>query len=1107
MKHVPLKLTALLSIGMLSVVTISLTKKRPPTSFATIEQGFQMPPDSVKPSVYWYWLSDNISKEGVTRDLEAMAEIGIGRAFIGNIGLDKNETPYGNVKLFSDEWWGVTEQAIKTGSRVGVDIGLFNSPGWSQSGGPWIKPTQTMRYLTTSEVRVKGPMLYAQKLPMVAADFQDVSLLAFPAPENDADDLAMYQPTVTGSGVTDAANLVDGKPETEATFADNSSLTIDISLAKPLTARSLVLIPAQKRFRADCQLQVSEGGAYRTIKTFELNRSNPELNVGFMPYGPVAVSFPATKGSQFRLILSKMSQKGGLADIKLSAAARLDRYVEKQLAKMFQTPLPLWNEYQWQTQSEPDNRAFTVDPAKVINLSKSLSADGTLTWQVPAGNWVVVRFGMAPTGVTNAPASPEGRGPEVDKMSKTAVEAHFNAFMGSILNRIPKADRTALKWVVADSYETGSQNWTDGMAADFRKRYGYDPTLWLPVLTGRIVGSATQSDRFLWDVRRLVADRVAYQYVGGLRDISNKNGLKLWLENYGHWGFPGEFLQYGGQSDEVGGEFWNEGELGSIECRAASSAAHIYGKTKVAAESFTAAGLGYQRYPALLKKRGDWSFTEGINNTLLHVFITQPYADKVPGVNAGFGTEFNRNNTWFGQSKAFIDYLRRCMFMLQQGKPVNDVAYFIGEDAPKMTGVRNPELPQGYSYDYINAEVLNTRISVREGRLVLPDGMSYRLLVLPQLETMRPELLRKIRDLVAQGAVILGPAPKRSPSLQNYPAADAEVRKLAAELWGKVDGKALKSGKFGKGTVLMGMDMQTALSQLSVLPDVKMAPEPTGTPSVLYAHRTTSDGDLYFLTNQTDQTVNLSPAFRINGKQPECWDPVTGAIRLLPAFVTNGGSTTVPLKLEPFQSCFVVFRKPVSQPLTVAGANNFPTPTMLTQVTGPWTVTFEATKRGPAKPVLFTTLTDLSKHANDSIRHYAGTAVYHSTFTAEKPTKGERVYLNLGAVSVMARVKLNGFDAGTAWTAPWQVDITPALKSGLNKLDVEVVNTWVNRLIGDSKLPVSERKTWSNVNPYQSDSKLFASGLIGPVTVQAVNFLGSGTVEAARPTGSGRTRN
>ncbi|MES2731181.1 MAG: glycosyl hydrolase [Bacteroidota bacterium] len=1056
-------------------------------SFTDIEKGFTTPPDSVKPSVYWYWLSDNISKEGVTRDLEAMAKVGIGRAFIGNIGLNKEETSYGNVKLFSEEWWQVTEQAIRTGSKVGVDIGLFNSPGWSQSGGPWVKPEQSMRYLSNSEFRLKGPQKYSQKLPATAKDFQDVALMAFPVPDNDELTIAQLKPRVTSSPtITNAANLIDGKSDTEALFPEGkyNTLTIDLEVTAPFIARSLVIAPAHKPFRADAELQVSEGGNYRTLKKFELNRTNPDPNVGFIPYGPVAVSFPTTQSTHFRIVFTNMQGTGGLSEIGLSTAPRLERYVEKQLAKMFQTPLPLWNEYQWPLQSEPDNKAMTVDPSQVINLTKNLSADGTLNWNVPKGNWVIIRYGMLPTGVTNAPASIEGRGPEVDKMSKQALEAHFNAFVGKVLERMPANDRKALKYVVADSYETGSQNWTNGFTESFTKQYGYDPLPWLPVLTGRIVGSADQSDRFLWDVRRMVADAVSYQYVGGLRELSHKHGLKVWLENYGHWGFPGEFLQYGGQADEVGGEFWNEGELGSIECRAASSAAHIYGKNKVSAESFTAGGQAYLRYPALLKKRGDWSFTEGINNTLMHVVVTQPYEERNPGVNAGFGTEFNRKNTWFEQSEAFVTYLRRCMFMLQQGKPANDVAYFIGEDAPKMTGARNPELPQGYSYDYINGEVIMNRVKVKDGNLVLPDGMTYRMLVLPPLETMRPELIRKIRDLVAEGATILGPAPKRSPSLQNFPASDVEVKKIATELWSTVDGKTVTSAKFGKGMVINGMDMKSALDMLKVIPDFNLSEKQP----VLYIHRTLPEGEIYFVTNQSDQTINLSPAFRVTGKQPELWDAVTGTTRTLPVFSQKDGSTIVPLQLAPFQSGFVIFRKPAASGAPATGVDNFPKANQLSAIEGPWQVTFDPKMRGPEKTVVFDKLIDWTKSPEAAIKHYSGTAIYRSTFKLASLPKGEKLYLSLGTVKVMAKVKVNGVAVGSTWTAPWQVEVTNAVKKGENTLEIEVVNTWVNRLIGDQKLPVDQRKTWTNVNPYTAESPLDPSGLMGPVTLQAVKF-------------------
>lgn len=1045
-----------------------------------LQHGFVTPPDSVKPSVYWYWMSDNISQEGVKQDVEAMVKVGIGRAFIGNIGYPKEEVPYGKVKLFSDEWWQVTRTAIRTASEKGLDIGLFNSPGWSQSGGPWIKPSQSMRYLAGEEVTIHGPQQYTQQLPTGPADFQTVAVMAFPVPDSDGDDIGKHTPRITSNiEFQHIEKLTDGNTTEEVTVTTPvgrpTPAHIDLEVAGNFTARSLIIYPAEKPFKAQFELQVKEGDNWRSIKSFEFDRSNPQNNVGFKPYAPIAVSFKATTGKQFRLVISEGNP--ALTEIKLLTAPRIERFEEKQLAKMFQTPLPLWNEYQWPQEAEVSGAGLIIDPTKVINLTKNLSANGTLNWRVPAGNWIVVRYGMLPTGVTNGPASPEGTGLEIDKISDEWSQYHYDAFVGKIRKSIPAAERTSLKWVVADSYETGSQNWTDDMADDFKKQYGYDPLPWLPVLSGRVVGTPDQSDRFLWDLRRLIADRVAYKYVAGLRKASHKDGMKLWLENYGHWGFPSEFLKYGGQSDEIAGEFWNEGTLGNIECRAASSAAHIYGKTRVAAESFTAGGNAYGRYPALLKRRGDWSFTEGINHSLLHVFIEQPYDDREPGVNAGFGTEFNRKNTWFYQGKAFIDYIRRCNYLLQQGKAVNDIAYFIGEDAPKMTGVRNPELPKGYSYDYINAEVILERLRVKDGRLVLPDGMSYRLLVLPQLETMRPELLEKIAQLVKDGATILGPVPKRSPSLQQYPSADAKVQKLATELWGN---NQEHQREYGKGQVLSGIDMPQALSILQLPADVAQLPE-----QALYTHRTTTDGEIYFITNQSDQQITLSPAFRVAGKQPEWWDAVTGETRDLKEFTQQSPYTVVPLTLAPYQSGFVVFRKHAA---TTGNGINFPEATTLTQLQGPWKVNFDAAKRGPAQPVVFDQLTDWSTHPNEQIRNYSGTAVYEITFKADELPAESTPYLDLGAVSVMADVTLNGVALGNVWTAPYRVNVKHALKKGENKLMVTVVNTWVNRLIGDSKLPVAERKTWSNVNPYTPTATYQSAGLIGPVKLIAVKY-------------------
>lgn len=1042
--------------------------------FTEVEKNFKDIPADIQTSIYWYWINDNISKEAVIKDLHSMKEVGINRAFIGNIGLSPQEAPYGKVKIFTDEWWDIMHTALKTATELNIEIGLFNSPGWSQSGGPWIKPEQAMRYLTYSEVKVKGPKKLQQHLTEPTKNFQDVKVIAMPVNKDYLVNL-LEKGTYTISPSNIKADLNTGK---ELTFNDKE-ITIDITLPKEATARSLVLYPAERPIRAKIELQVQEEDSFKNIKQFTLNRTNPALNVGFEPYAPVAISLPEVKDQKLRLVM-EANPGSGIKRILLSPSPVMERFAEKSLAKMHQTPLPYWHDYLWDEQ--PDVTSYKMaQPDEILDISGYMDDQGLLTWDVPEGEWIIMRTGMTPTGVTNSPASPEGTGLEVDKMSKEHVTSHFDAYLGMILERIPADDRKTLKVAVQDSYETGGQNFTDDFLKEFQKRYGYDPVPFLPVFKGHIIGSPDLSDRFLWDVRRFVADKISYDYVGGLRKISHKHGMTTWLENYGHWGFPGEFLQYGGQSDEVGGEFWNEGNLGSIENRAASSCAHIYGKPKVSAESFTCGEGSYSRYPAILKQRGDWSFTEGVNNTLLHVYIHQPYENRPPGVNTSFGNEFNRLNTWYSHLGLFVSYIKRANYMLQQGQNIADVAYFIGEDAPKMTGIRDPEIPKGYSFDYINAEVIERDLTVKDGKLVLPHGTSYRVLVLPKMETMRPSVLKKIEQLVADGAVILGPPPSRSPSMENYPVADQEVNVLAKKMWGDL---SIKQRSYGKGTIYTDVELKEVLDRSGMIPDCQFGENDP----VLYVHRTAGDNEIYFITNQSDRTITVSPQFRVQGKVPELWDVVTGSIRPLPAFIQGEESTTVPLQLEAYESGFIVFRK-TGKPAATGVEDNYPKPEIITKIDQPWQVLFESDqyKRGPVQPVTFTTLTDWSKHEDESIRYYSGTAIYKTTFDVKKKPEG-KLFVDLGQVTAMAKIKINGKYVGGVWTAPYRIEVSDVIRDGINELEVEVVNTWMNRLIGDLRLPEAERPTWAHHNSWNVHSPLQTSGLLGPVNLLSIKY-------------------
>lgn len=1041
-------LCILVCLGLLSCNKTETSANHP--SFASIEQGFRSIPDSVQTGVYWYWISDNISKEGVERDLEAMKVAGINRAFIGNIGIDG--ITYGDHKLLSSEWWEVLHAALKKATELNIEIGIFNSPGWSQSGGPWVKSSQAMRYLASSDTIVAGPGRMQLTLPSVGKDEQDVCVIAYPA---------LDKPVAEKSW---AINKKSGQ-------SSSSVLVFD----KEATVRTLIY-RVNTPFKTTAKLWVKKGGKEELLRQFVIDRSNPALNVGFVPYAPVVISLPETSASQFRLEMSEEGEAAG--NVTLTSSPMMERYPEKSLAKMFQTPLPMWDDYLWEKQPAVSDASLMVSPDAIKNVTE-FSKNGVLDWEVPEGKWVIRRMAMLPTGVTNSPAAPEATGPEIDKMSKKHVAFHFDAFIGDILKRIPEADRKTFKVVVQDSYETGGQNWTDDMISVFKERYGYDPVPYLPVLEGTVVGNPDISDRFLWDLRRLIADRVSYDYVGGLRDVCHQHGLTTWLENYGHWGFPGEFLQYGGQSDEIAGEFWSEGSLGDIENRAASSCGHIYGKRRVWAESFTSGGPAFGRYPYQMKQRGDRFFTEGINSSLLHVYIHQPFEDREPGLDAWFGNEFNRKNTWFSQMDVFTGYLKRCNFMLQRGDYVADVAYFIGEDAPKMTGICTPELPAGYSFDYINGEVLLQRASVEDGRIVLPSGMKYRLLVLPQLETMRPEILQKIKELLQAGACVIGPAPKYSPSLSDYPAADQKVQALASELWGD---QTESVRTIGKGRLFMpATSLQPVLEALNVKPDMRVN---SGTP-VLFIHRATDEGDIYFISNQSENPVDINPSFRVAGKLPELWNPLTAEIRLLPEFTCADGVTTVPVRLEGFESSFIIFRKKGTPSKTTA--RNYPVKEVLATVTSPWQVDFEKGKRGPEEAVTFPALQDWTESTDPSIRYFSGKAIYTNRITLDElPQKA--LYLDLGKVMVMAKVKINGQYVGGVWTTPYRLPVGDFLRKGENLIEVEVVNNWRNRLIGDASLPEKERGTWTNVNPWNADSPLQSSGLIGPVEIQAYSY-------------------
>jgi len=1056
-------------------------------------QLFKNPSESAKPWVYWYWLNSCISKEGISKDLEAMNEIGIGEALIGTVRY--RAIGLGNVPVLSEEWWDCTAYALRKADSLGMKVGMFNCPGWSEAGGPWVTPERAMRYLATSEYTVKGPKHITFKFPdqdrqnfeqnlmsdayvydKSKVKFQQVAVLAFPKPASD--DASVNQnisSVISYPSIGNIRDLFDGNSNTKVNFAGDT-LTILLELNKAQIVRNIQLLPVDISMDATCKLQyMEENGNWKSIMNRKIERQNVNLLTGCLPFSPIANGFDAVNSKKFRIVIVNRSKTvapqafGCLSEIELSGAPRLSFYPEKQLNKVspFDTDIPKGIE----------NKELVIDKHQIVNITANVDKDGVLVWNVPEGEWIIQRTGLMPTGTHNHPTADEGRGFEVDKMNKEYIQAHFDSYIGELLRRIPPKNREALKHIVVDSYEQGPENWTEGFEDEFVKTYGYSPLKWMPVLRGRIVESTAQSERFLWDMRRLIADMVATNFSGTLQQRCKDNGLRLWQENYGSWGFPSEFLLYGKATDDISGEFWynRSSPAGSkvAECRSASSAANIYGKQIVSAESFTSTDQ-HKNMPRDMKRKGDLAFAQGINHIVMHVYIHQP-DERKPGMNAWYGTDFNRNSTWFAQSKSYMDYFKRATTLLQQGKRVTDVAYYIGEDVPIVGGVQNVKIPSGFDFDYVNADVILNNSTVENGMLVLQSGAKYRALVLPDAKSMRPELLARIEQLVMDGVTVLGNKPLYSPSLRNYPDCDTMVDRLASKMWEGLDGKTKVYKNYGKGRIFCGVDLDDVFSRMNLVPDVSMPDD------YVFTHRRTEQADIFFVSNQLERARKDTLGFRITDKYPELFDAVTGDIRPLPEYKVKGEMMNIPLEFEPSGSWFIVFRN--QKKLSIKGKNFYPM-SPIQEVNGTWNVSFKP-KLGMPEQTEFATLSDWTTSSNPSIKYYSGTATYKNKFQFSGNVS-QTYYINLGRVETLAKVRLNGIDLGTLWCYPYSVNLSNALKKGENVLEVDVTNPWWNRLIGD-KQANAKQYTWTAYSNWNAKDPLLPAGLLGPVTIDQLD--------------------
>ena len=987
-----------------------------------LAENFLIPPNSTRPGVYWYFMDGNQNRDEMTADLEAMARAGIGKVVFLEVNIG---VPRGPVNFMSEEWQDNFVHAVKTTKRLGIELILGTGPGWAGSGGPWVKPEDSMQHLVAGVTEISGPKSFKSKLAVpkppkpnyfagmseqwikVREDwYEDVSVLAFPTPSDDV--------------VIDELDL-------------------------------------------------------KTLKETQ-------------PY---------------------------------SIWKHIPRYVRSDA-----------------TYKELKEESV-INQDMIIDLSNLMSADGTLEWEVPEGNWTIMRFVSRTTGQTTRPAPTPGHGFETDKFNPESYEKHWNNFQQKLLDRIgPRELSSSWTRIHLDSWEMSSQNWSKSFQEEFINRRGYDPKPFYPAYAGMVVDSLEKTERFLWDLRKTAQELVIENYVEVIKAKAHEHDMAYSNQPYDM--NPAGNLDLGSVADIPSCEFWDYRNSDLVDslysCIEATSIAHTMGKSEVPVEAFTSVIPNrFHAYPGQMKNQTDWALAFGVTNFIFHTFQHQPLGNEaLPGMSMGpHGSNWHRHQNWWDMLPAYHDYISRSSYLLQQGVTVSDILYLTPEGVPHIfwppadallgTGLLKDK--RGYGFDAVSPRILINRASIKDGQIAFKNASSYKVMILPKLDTMTPETLEAIIGFVEEGATIIGNPPIKSPSLVNYPDSDAKVVELATELWGSLDlPVSLTARKVGKGTVYWGQDIYlktddeeefypSYVKTANLLKEIGLSEDfSVGGAPIRFTHRKTNDRDIYFVANTSDSIISVDADFRVSGMTPELWHSETGERRSLPNFIDRGDKTTIPLQFEAHESYFVVFGK--DDKGFPSNGKNFQTFNDVKLFDGEWSVSFDP-KRGGPENIIFESLVDWKDHTEPGVKHYSGKATYTKTFDVQAEIKPkDNYFIELGPTYEMARVTLNGEDLGTVWTSPWRVPTKTALKSKANILKVEVANSWENRLIGDTLAEDKDVRTlkWSSGllegKEYKAGRytfttylkaasdfgdikleppKLQSSGLIGPVKIVKVD--------------------
>ncbi|WP_159520246.1 glycosyl hydrolase [Sunxiuqinia indica] len=1111
--------------------------------------------ENEKSLVFWHWIHGAISKEGITADLEAMKSAGLGGAYIFSIrGVTEPPLFDPSVETLSPEWWGMIKHAMSEADRLGLELGMNGTDGFTCAGGPWITPEMSMQKVVWADTVVDGSQIFNDKLPqpeMYEDYYEDIATFAYPAVDGAGMSSYNLQPVVTTSLKGKDLQFLAGK-DNDKQFSTDEPCWIQFAFDEPFTCRSVVINTGWNNYQSNrLIIETSNDGTL-----FKRHTRLVPPRAGWLDLDADATqTIEPVTARYFRFVYDPKGSEPGaedLDDAKWSPTLRIKGLELSGEAKIHQFEGK--NGSIWRISSKTDDRLLPasacVPKDQLINISESLQADGRLNWSVPDGKWVILRMGHTSTGHENYVGG-AGKGLECDKFNPEVVRLHFDHWFGEAFRQIgAELAPKVLKNFLIDSWECGSQNWSPVFQDEFKKRRGYDITTYLPLMAGVAIQNSGFSERVLADVRKTVAELFNDNFYKVLVDEVHAKGCLFAAESVAPVGVTDGMLHFK-DVDIPMGEFWfrSPSHDKPNDILDAVSGAHVYGKKIIQAESFTEIRLDWDEHPGMLKTTVDRNFADGINRIVPHVYAHNPWLDRKPGMTLDkIGTYFQRDQTWWKPGRAFFTYLTNCQRQLQKGNPVVDIAVFTGEEVPRrallpdrlvdiLPGIMGEERvkteqirlanegaptwvrPQGvttqenmanpeewvdplngYAYDSFNKDALVRLAKVEDGRIVLPGGANYGMLIIPGNRKIAPhggeqmsvEVAQRLLQLAEDGATILMmDKPTRTIGMTSELSNDEELKTIVEELFrgdrkmiSDVDGRQFEMWKKGKGRILQGPYRASSFDLVGIEKDFQSIDQESNAAKMMaWNHRNEGDEDIYFIANQLDEERVLELSFRIQSKIPKIYNPVTGDTIDVNNWENENGRTKLTYKFSPNESLFVVFKEGTSSESTV-GENNWIEQETIETIDGVWQVNFDPAFGGPKKTVAFSRLTDWSKNQDVRIRYYSGTATYSKVFQfGGSIDENSSYWIELGDFANIAEVKLNGQNVGVSWTPPFRLQIDGALKQGENILQIEVTNTWANRLIGDHDLPEEERVSWTTA-PYRLEGRpLLPAGLFGPVKI------------------------